>query len=130
MTNQPEYPFASPSAPAAIVDQDLFFEVLSALPPARQQVLLGAFISDLERLSAEVGFAFRDRNTAHARRAMHSLAGAAGNLGAHAVLTAITALRAAPVGDAEPPLDELALAVTQTIAFVREIASARFPPID
>lgn len=95
---------------APLIDDSVFLMVCEALPVTRKAAILEAFAADLRHFSREIREASDAGDAERTSRACHALLGAAGNLGALAIvaqLEAFKAPRSASVQSASPHLEAL-----------------------
>jgi len=95
---------------APLIDESVFLMVCEALPVTRKAAILEAFAADLRHFSHEMGLACDAGDAERTSRARHALLGAAGNLGALAIVSQLNAFKAPRSAGAQsvaPPLEAL-----------------------
>jgi len=108
---------------APLIDESVFRMVCEALPVTRKAAILEAFAADLRHFSCEIREACDAGDAERTSRARHALLGAAGNLGALAIVSQLDAFkspRSAGAQSASPSLEAL---VEQTISRMETLSA-------
>ena len=107
--------------PETIIDAEAFSAIFMPLPVPRRKMLLGAAISDLEQLGAELESAVEKNDWGQAEHVSHSLKGVAGNMGASSLFELIVAFRERPPEAARALLPQLHEKLAAVIEHSREL---------